>query len=365
MNHSNQTGGLPLMQRIKSLLHESKNPLSHQQVCPHCGLLLPAYSSYCCHCHRFIDWNGGCILPPEKVDDAMLSTLVRETRQRADSPTAAGMQLREKRQKRLLLLGLALLFTIVLAPLGMLLVFIALIRMDSDEKAFKEYLSNEEVDDALTRALLPGILAGAFDTVLEYHHDRTLPTRLLQEAQLMAVPFNQVSGSDRIQAIYKKMPLALADVQLSRCYRTELGLQHTNEAFRGRVLVCGLGLELPALVTIRRRTVQDSDGLSTGDAAFDRLYWIDCPSPEAAALLLGPHLIDAVQALDQGCHGSWCLTLHPDGRAFLAIATPHDLFELPSLDEDIPAIRARFTQELAQMTALADCLDELAEHLAA
>ena len=337
-----------------------RGPSAGDRECPGCHLRVPAGSNFCFRCKHFIDWDSSSVLSPEMVGNDVVDQLLAHTVEAKARYANSDNTKRIKLGKRLMIAGGIMIATLFLAPFGGVALFLGVVLWLSSQNAPSDCMELDDVEDAVDSALVPPLLFNAFEQVEEYRHSKVFPARLIHEAQLMQLPYSDVRGSDYIRAVYRGLTVELGDVELVSRENVH-GLPRERTVFKGLFLTCPLGLELAEPVTVWERENRDplGEGASTGDAAFDARFYVEARHPDTVRRVLTPRLRQYIEQLDTVGDGQTSLKFMPDGRFYLMVASPHDLFELQGLSEPAARLRIRFEQELGRITELLDLLAEL------
>ena len=325
-----------------------------QANCPGCRMPVAGGINFCYHCKHFIDWNQGRVLEPDEVTDDAVEQLMRATQSAQIAYSQTKHSKSAKSGKRLMIIGGILTFTLIFSLPGVLLFLYGLWKYLTSANIPQECLSQKDLGDVIAPLMVPAILNEGFDTVLEYRHSKVFPTRLIHEAQLMQKAYNDVGGSDYIMAVHKGVAVELGDLELKDVQHKGGSFLSGKTVFKGLMMVCSLGLNLPEPVTIweREGNAPMGDGISTGNPEFDSRFYVESRHPETARTVLTPQLIHYIECLDSVGDGQTSLRFAEDGRLFVMIATEHDLFEIQRLDEPAAAIRARYAEELQRILDL-------------
>ena len=329
--------------------------------CPKCGMNVTNRQNFCENCRKFVSPDFSELCEPGQVPDETLDAFLTESLEAYREQQKGKAAKKHRRGKIMIWIGGFLILTLLLAPIGAILVFKGLADMMAANDMDQSCLTDEEIEDVIASYLVPVILEDAFDQVLEYRHDKAFPSRMILESSLMQKAYNEVEGSDYIKAVHKGLEVEMGDVELKYASQKYAGLTESKSVFKGTFLTCLLDLRLPESVVIWEREGHEDMGvgLATGNEAFDRQFYVESRHPETAAQVMTPQLIQQILHLDTVGDGQTTLKFMENGRLYLAIASEYDLFELKKDGEDIASIKERYRKELQRILDLMTVLSEI------
>ena len=248
------------------------------------------------------------------------------------------------------------LFPFLLLILGAILAAIGIARNKKIHDGIKKLLSDH---------LMPPVLREIFETASHDPFGR-LPNSIVCGIDLGLPTFNEISGSDCIQGVYKGLNVQMSDLELVHKERRRVrvnGKWVTKETrttvFKGQWLVCDFGKELAAdlllcekgLISLIKSTVE------TENIAFNKKFSIHSADGHSVFYILTPHMMEYILTMDEKGGGTTRMRFTREGKVHIAIHNGKDRLRISSRDfDDLDKIREQFRRDIRYMT---DLIDEL------
>lgn len=331
--------------------------------CPRCGMDITDPDNFCYRCKKFVDQDMKRILEPGEISDETLDAFMDRTRKVKEEYAKNEIDKVFNRAKKQIIIGGIMLFSMILAIPGIILLAIGVMRILTYKDSPVECLKDEDIEEVVTGYLVPEILEEFFDEVEEYRHDKVFPATLIHESSLMQTAYNKVEGSDYVSGTYKGISVCFSDVELIYTYSKMADIESKKSVFKGMFLCCDLGITLPECVTVWERENHEDmgKGLATGNTAFDEQFYVESRHPETAGRIMTPKLLECIRNLDETGDGRTTLKFMEDGKLYVAIESKRDLFEIRTQDERVGELRRRFKQELFRILDLMEVIGEIKE----
>ena len=224
---------------------------------------------------------------------------------------------------------------------------------------------NANIKELLSDNLMPPVLAEIFDSA---RHDPTqrMPDHIVCGIELGIPSFNEISGSDYIEGVYKGLNVQMSDLELVRRERHRVrvnGKWETKETrttvFKGQWLVCDFGKELVAdlllcekgFISLTKSTVE------TENIAFNKKFSIHSADGHSVFYILTPHMMEYILSMDDKGGGTTRMRFTREGKVHIAIHNNKDRLRISSRDfDDLDKIRQKFRNDIRYLT---DLIDEL------
>lgn len=222
----------------------------------------------------------------------------------------------------------------------------------------------QKTKGAAGQRAIDAILPDVVNAALEQVQLDPKPRLLDPEAANIPLPSHDgCSCSGYIRGTYRGLTAELCTVRLTEKHeiqREETGQWETNETevYAGQWMLCQLGQELPTWLTLWPREALDklfrSSTVQTGEEAFDKRFQLNCGDAQAALRMLDPTRMERLLALADRAHGKYSLSLHPDGRLYVAVSCGRGFFSMGKERETPELLRQRFSGELKWFTDMID-----------
>ncbi len=205
------------------------------------------------------------------------------------------------------------------------------------------------------------ILKEAFENV-KYDPQKFLEVKLLQKANIFK--FDEVSGSDYVQATYKGVNIKMSDIEISSA--TDVAFSKGNLAgseelhFSGLWIVCDFHKKLSTELTLFERRgigkLFTFGSTQTEYSDFNKKFYISTQNQHEAFYILTPHMMEYIIKMDKKADGDTYMSFLQEGKVHIAINSGMNAFELANLSTNANELRERFRNEILYVT---DLIDEL------
>ncbi|MDR2664767.1 MAG: DUF3137 domain-containing protein [Oscillospiraceae bacterium] len=213
-----------------------------------------------------------------------------------------------------------------------------------------------------------GILRETFQDC-QYHYNVGVAGWRVEESRLVA-DWNEISGGDHVEGIYKGHAVEFSDINLKYAYdTTNSDGSHTTRSdtvFKGQWIVCELGRELAQGVYVWENEPSSlsevppgwlaSNGyIETDNPAFNNRFTVESSDPTAPSRVLAPHFMDYLlrTAVVQARRYIYFQGKHVQ----FALDNGLDMFEVNGnvrSPDDIDALRANVRDEIKNITEILD-----------
>lgn len=123
-------------------------------------------------------------------------------------------------------------------------------------------------------------------------------------------------------------------------------------------MLCELNETLPTGLTIWPRGKIDklfrSSTITTQNEAFNKRFNFSCDNPSWALEFMNPDRLVQILRLKDAAGSDIAVSLHSDGKLYIAIHSGHDFFAVGKFREDPEALRQRFAREMKWWTEMID-----------
>ena len=221
-----------------------------------------------------------------------------------------------------------------------------------------------KMKEQLGAPLVRKALSMVFDRV-EYRPFDRLPDHVMCLEQLN-LPFDvdRIEGSDYTHVLYKGMDLKFSDIKLID--RRSSGKNTTYvTVFEGLWLVCDFHKQISGEILLQEdnrsgfrffdKLGHRGQVIETENEAFNKKYLIVAENEHDAFYVLTPHMMEYIEEMDARGGGVSYMRFTPEGKAYIAINSGKDLFEIDSKTAPDMMIE-KFLSEIYYVTGLLDTL---------
>lgn len=172
-----------------------------------------------------------------------------------------------------------------------------------------------------------------------------------------------LSGSGYMKGTYRGLPTELCNITLTdvdEFQREETGMWEKNErvVYTGQWMACETGQTLTAGLTIWPRDKLDkifnSRAIKTDNEVFNKRFNLSCNDEQAVLRFLTQSRIERFLALADGVFTKFAVSLHEDGKLYIAAHSGRGFFDIGKGKESSSALRQRFSSELKWFTDMID-----------
>ncbi len=226
-----------------------------------------------------------------------------------------------------------------------------LILQGSIRKKMKNFVSGN---------ILQKILEEHFSNV-EHKPASSLAEHLIKDSNMGLPYYQQYSGGDYVKANYRGLDFSMSDIHLQKkvTKRNEEDKDETyyETVFRGQMILCKTGKELPAEVRLYPSYRGDGSSLQSSNLDFNKVFHVESDAPDKAFDVLTPVMVKKILDLS----GKLACPLHirfdRDGQVRVALHNDKDNFEVGRGKKmDAAIMRRRFTEEVERITSVLDIL---------
>ncbi len=205
------------------------------------------------------------------------------------------------------------------------------------------------------------LLKNIFDVEV-FDYKRYIPESRIKRMDLFR-SWNRCEGNNYVQGSYKDYPLEFSYVLLEDVSTTTDSNGHTQESttkiFEGPMLFLSHDRNLPSPLVLRERQFllnRGGSNVETENLAFNKKFQIQCEDGHTAFLVLTPHFMEFITAMDERAHGTTYMYFGSD-FVHIAVHNNSKLFQASNNDaRDINLLRAKQNEEISYLT---DILDEI------
>ncbi len=194
-----------------------------------------------------------------------------------------------------------------------------------------------------------------FFTNVEHSPKSYISEDLVRSSAVELPSFDRYSGDDYVKGTYKGLEFSMSDIILEREEIRRNEEEEKDESFyevvfRGQMLICRLGRELPADVRIYPNYHGNSKGIQSPDPNFNKGFHIESKQPDRVFEVLTPGLMEKILGLVTGLGCPIHMRFEQSGRVRIALHSNRDFFEVGRGKQlDAAIMRRKFTQEAEQI----------------
>ena len=204
---------------------------------------------------------------------------------------------------------------------------------------------------------------------LEYGPDDRLPDRVLLDSGLWTVPYDVISGEDRVRGKLGSTGFDVSEIRIDKRYGRKtrrlfsglLFVADFNKAFSSCTYVLPdaterhLGMAARALQDVASSAGR-GELVALENPEFERYFRVHSEDPSEARYLLSPSLMRRIQRFRDNVNADMRLSF-VGGRVYVLLEHPDDLFARVGVDQiDLPHLR-QWLGELLFVTSLIEELD--------
>ena len=225
--------------------------------------------------------------------------------------------------------------------LAILLIILACVLGSVKDK--KDTVLKKQIGENLVKEALQEVL----EDVIYEPFGKIGITQIQGSGVMIPLDYNCAEGNDHIKAVYKDLNMEFSDIILCQdenIYNEEMQVWENKkrEVFKGQWLICDLGRELSAQVSLFPRT------------GFQRLIRTD--NGEKVFHILTPHMIEYILSAAEISGGKLYMSFLKEGKLHIAVESDCDFFEAGKGSIDADRLREKFTTQIRWFT---DMIDEL------
>ncbi len=190
-------------------------------------------------------------------------------------------------------------------------------------------------------------------------------TQIKDSGVMIPLDYNGAEGNDHIKAVYKGLNIEFSDmvlIQEEDMYNEEMQVWENKkrEVFKGQWLICDLGRELPAQVSLAPRSgfqrLIRTDTIKTGNETFDKYFTVRSGDGERVFHILTPHFIEYILSAAEISGGKLYMSFLKEGKLHIAVESDNDFFEAGGGSVNADRLREKIKSQIRWFT---DILDEL------
>lgn len=220
--------------------------------------------------------------------------------------------------------------------------------------------SKDSVSRQAFDTIVPELVKAAFEDV------DFAPSVHLVDAKASNIPLPShvyLSSSGYMKGTYRGLPTELCNITLTdvdEFQREEAGMWEQNErvVYNGQWMACETGQTLTAGLTIWPRDKLDklfnSRAIKTDNEVFNKRFNLSCNDEQAVLRFLTQSRIERFLALADGVFTKFAVSLHEDGKLYIAAHSGRGFFDIGKGKESSSALRQRFSSELKWFTDMID-----------
>lgn len=220
---------------------------------------------------------------------------------------------------------------------------------------------SNELKKFISEHVTLNLLKNVFDVEV-FDYKRYIPESRIKRMDLFR-SWNRCEGNNYVQGSYKDYPLEFSYVLLEDVSTTTDSNGHTQESttkiFEGPMLFLSHDRNLPSPLVLRERQFllnRGGSNVETENLAFNKKFQIQCEDGHTAFLVLTPHFMEFITAMDERAHGTTYMYFGSD-FVHIAVHNNSKLFQASNNDaRDINLLRAKQNEEISYLT---DILDEI------
>ena len=215
-------------------------------------------------------------------------------------------------------------------PLAVILFIIAVVVGSVKDK--KDTAMKRQIGDQLVKEALEEV----FEDVTYDPFGQTGTISVEGSGGKIPLDYNCAEGNDYVKAVYKGLNIAFCNIVLSQednWYNEEMQVWENKkrEVFRGQWLVCDLGRELSAQVSLFPRTgfarLIGEETIKTGNEIFDKRFTVWSDDRDRVFHILTPHAIEYILSAAQISGGKLYMSFLKEGKVHIAVESDRDFFE--------------------------------------
>ena len=227
---------------------------------------------------------------------------------------------------------------------------------DKKDTAMKQQMGDTVVKKALEEA---------FENVTYEPFGKIGITQIKDSGVMVPLDYNDTVGNDHIKAVYKGLNIEFCDIVLVQeedIYNEEMQVWENKkrEVFKGQWMICDLGRELPAQVSLAPRSgfqrLIRTDTIKTENEVFDKHFTVRSGDGERVFHILTPHTIEYILSAAEMSGGKLYMSFLKDGKIHIVVESDRDFFEIGGGSKDADRIREKIKSQIRWFT---DMLDEL------
>lgn len=243
--------------------------------------------------------------------------------------------------------------------LAILLIILACVLGSVKDK--KDTVLKKQIGENLVKEALQEVL----EDVIYEPFGKIGITQIQGSGVMIPLDYNCAEGNDHIKAVYKDLNMEFSDIILCQdenIYNEEMQVWENKkrEVFKGQWLICDLGRELSAQVSLFPRTgfqrLICTDTIKTGNEVFDKHFTVRSDDGEKVFHILTPHMIEYILSAAEISGGKLYMSFLKEGKLHIAVESDCDFFEAGKGSIDADRLREKFTTQIRWFT---DMIDEL------
>lgn len=220
---------------------------------------------------------------------------------------------------------------------------------------------NNELKQFISEHITLNLLKSVFDIEV-FDYKRYIPEERIKSIGLLR-SWNRCDGNNYVKGRYKGYSVEFSYVLLEDVSTTTDADGHTQEnvtkIFEGPMLFLSHERTLRAPLILRERQFllnRGGSNIQTENLAFNKQFQIKCEDGHTAFLLLTPHFMEFITAMDEQAHGTTYLYFD-SGVVHIAVHNNSKLFTASANDaRDINLLRSKQNKDISYLT---DILDEI------
>ncbi len=227
---------------------------------------------------------------------------------------------------------------------------------DKKDTAMKQQMGDTLIKEALEQV---------FEDVSYEPFGKIGITQIKDSDIMIPLDYNDAEGNDHIKAVYKGSNIECSDIVLiqeENMYNEEMQVWENKkrEVFKGQWLICDLGRELSAQISLAPRSgfqrLIHTDTIKTGNETFDKHFTVRSGDGERVFHILTPHFIEYILSAAKISGGKLYMSFLKEGKVHIAVESDHDFFEVGGGRADEDHLREKIKSQIRWFT---DILDEL------